>query len=182
MARGPLPGKSGGATRRTNPPTIPTTTLPAAGRKGRVPKLPHGYDLRAAGVAWWKWAWRLPQAAAWDTGALYHLARRAQLEDDLALLGRFDHFDLAELLGMDEENDVVRHLEWVIGGLKRMAGGEATLMREMRELDNRLGLNPKALADLRWTIADDTAPVQAPVATAGSTRRLRAVDPVAVAR
>jgi hypothetical protein len=42
--------------------------------------------------------------------------------------------------------------------LKRSATGEVALMKEMRELDNRLGLNPKAMADLRWSIAADAKP------------------------
>src|SRR5689334_856280 len=31
---------------------------------------------------------------------------------------------------------------------------KAPVQKEMRELDNRLGLNPKAMADLRWRVAD----------------------------
>ena len=52
---GPLPTDD---KRRRNAPTIPTTKLPAAGRKGRVPKVPPAYTLGDAGAAWWKWAWR----------------------------------------------------------------------------------------------------------------------------
>jgi hypothetical protein len=56
-------------------------------------------------------------------------------------------------------------------------------MKEMRELDARLGLNPEALAKLRWTISDggESKPV-APVAPVPAGRpRLRAVDPAAAA-
>lgn len=148
---GPLPEPGA---RRRNAPTIPTTVLPAGGRKGRAPKPPAGYELRDAGKRWWRWAWSLPQAAAWDDGALYHLARRAQLEDDLAALELVDHFDLAELLGMDE-SETIRHLEFVLGRLKSMGSGRLAVMKEMRELDQRLGLNPEALAKLRWTIVAD---------------------------
>ena len=172
---GPLPNPKA---RRRNPPTIPTTSLPAGGRKGRAPAVPKAYKLAAAGNAWWKWAWSLPQAAAWDPGALYVIARRAQLEDDLAALEYVDHFDLEELLGMDDENDTGRHLEYVMRRLKGMAGGRTAVMREMREIDDRLGLSPKGLAALRWKIVADEPKKPAPTA---KVTRLKIVDPVAAA-
>jgi hypothetical protein len=160
--------------RRRNAPTISTTSLPADGRKGRAPKPPESAQLQKAGAAWWKWAWSTPQSAAWDSGALYAIARRAQLEDDLAALDLVDDFDLAELLGL-EDNDMLRSLERVIGRLKGSSGGRVALMREMRELDKRLGLDPKAMAELRWKIAEDEVPKQAERAAAPTERRLRAV-------
>jgi hypothetical protein len=177
MARGPLPKKDA---RRANAPTIPTTNLPAGGRQGSRPTVPRAYKLGAAGKAWWTWAWKLPQAAAWDAGALYAIARRAQLEDDLAALEDIDLVDLADMFGVDEES--TKSLAFAIGRLKAMAGGRATVMREMRELDNRLGLNPKALADLRWTIVDTEKPAAAgEQQQPANVRRLRAVDPAAAA-
>lgn len=171
MPPGPLPKPNA---RRRNAPTIPTTNLPAGGRKGRPPKVPEPYELREAGQKWWRWAWATPQASAWDPGALYTLARRASLEDDLAALDLADRFDLAELLDVDEENEVVRRLEFVLGRLKSMAGGRLSVMKEIRELDGRLGLNPEALAKLRWTIvANDPPKAEAPTPT--TPRRLRAV-------
>lgn len=175
---GPLPKPNA---RRRNHPTIPTTKLPAAGRKGRPPKPPAGYVLGEAGDQWWRWAWRLPQAAAWDAGAHYHLARRAQLEDDLATLEAVD-VDIAELLGI-EKTAAARELDFVIGRLKAMAGGRLAVMREMRELDQRLGLNPEALAKLRWTIVapDSAASATKPDTPATNVRQIRAVDPAAAA-
>lgn len=179
---GPLPDPKA---RRRNTPTIPTTSLPAGGRKGRPPKVPDTYELREAGERWWKWAWGLPQAAAWDVGALYTLARRASLEDDLATLDLVDHFELAEILGLDEENDIIRRLEFTVGRLKSMAGGRLSVMKEMRELDGKLGLNPEALAKLRWTIVPDEdktpAASKAAAKKPAAVRRLRAVDPIAAA-
>lgn len=116
---GPLPVP--GAARR-NAPTIPTTALPASGRKGPAPDLPGDVKLGSAGAAWWEWAWHTPQAAAWDAGSLYVVARRARLQD---------------LLESDGEVN-------------------AAMAREIRELDDRLGLTPKALAALRWKIVDDS--------------------------
>src|SRR5687767_10166653 len=129
MPRGPLPS---GNARRRNAPTIPTTTLPAAGRKGRPPKCP--YALGKAGADWWKWAWGLPQAMAWDAGALYTLARRAQLEDEHAILGEFGEGidELRDLLaGADDE--AVDRVEYALGTLKRLATNAITLKKEMRE-------------------------------------------------
>jgi hypothetical protein len=153
MPRGPLPGAN---TRRTNAPTIPTTALPAAGRREPIPEPP--YPLLEHGLAWWRWAWRLPQAAAWDAGALYALARRA------------------ELLGMSDERESIRRLEELVRRLKGLAGGRVSVMREMRELDNRFGLNAKAMVDLRWKIEEPEAK-PAPAKAGGEIRRLRAVDP-----
>ncbi len=158
MARGPLPSKQ---KRRRNAPTIPTTNLPASGRKGRPPKVPDAYKLGKAGAAWWRWAWGTPQAAAWDTGALYVLARRAQLEDDLAALELNDHLDLVDLLaGADEE--AIEIVEFALQTLKKAASGKLAVDKEMRELDKVLGLTPKGRADLRWEIVADTTPVEAP--------------------
>jgi hypothetical protein len=152
MPRGPAPQKK---KRRTNTDAIPTTQLPAKGRKGRPPKVPEAYNLRKAGAAWWRWAWGTPQAAGWDPGALYVLARRAQLEDDLAIQdSSFESTDFAELLRIDE-NELTRELEFVVGRLSSMAGGRNPVLKEMRELDKVLGLTPKALVDLRWEIVSD---------------------------
>lgn len=154
MARGPLPNKK---RRRTNASAIPTTLLPKSGRKGRPPKVPDAYNLQKAGREWWKWAWGTPQATAWDPGALYVIARRAQLEDDLALQdAAFESSDFADLLGR-EEDEVTRDLEFIVGRLAGMAGGRNAVLKEMRELDKVLGLTPKAMADLRWEVDDGQA-------------------------
>lgn len=180
MARGPLPNPNA---RRRNAPTIPTTQLPAGGRKGPAPDPPATYALRDAGRAWWSWAWSLPQAAAWDAGVLYVVARRAQLEDELAALDFGDLLELDDLLaGADE--DAIRRVEWALSTLKKSATGSIALMKEMRELDGKLGLTPKALADLRWTIVDDekageTDPPKPKPKRPAARKHLRAVDPSA---
>jgi hypothetical protein len=168
MSRGPLPNPNA---RRRNAPTIPTTALPAGGRKGRAPKVPAGYELHTEGMAWWRWAWSLPQAVAWDTGAHYALARRAQLEDVQAALQLDDTLDLRDLLaGADKE--AIRNVEFALSTLKRAATGGLSVAKEMRELDRRFGLDPKAMAELRWTIvAEEPAERPAPERK----RHLRAV-------
>jgi hypothetical protein len=146
---GPLPDPN---KRRRNNPTIPGTGLPAAGRRGPVPKCP--LELGPRGLAWWRWAWKLPQATKWGEGSLYFVARRAVLEDHAAALSFDDQLDLADLFS-EGNDEAVRQVEWALGLLKRSATGEVSLFKEMRELDNRLGLNPKAMLDLRWSVEDE---------------------------
>ena len=154
---GPLPNAQ---RRRTNAPVIPTTTLPPGGRPGKTPPVPEWVELDTAGMAWWSWVWRTPQAAAWAAGMEAVVARRASLEDDAAALARVDGSDLDELLEAEKLADVKR----LIGRLAALAGGRTTLLREMRELDDRLGLSPKAMAALRWSIAEEAPKEKASLA------------------
>jgi hypothetical protein len=170
MSRGPLPT---GNARRKNAPTIPTTVLPADGYRGEIPEPPASYDLLEPGRAWWEWAWRTPQAAVFGKGALYALARRAKLEDDLWLLERAEEFDLGELLGIGDSGELMKQIEFTIRKLKALAGGSTSILKEMRELDKRFGLDPKALAENRWTIAEPEEPVEEQPA---EVRTLHAVD------
>lgn len=174
--RGPLPDP---AHRRRNAPTIPTTRLPASGRHDPAPECP--YELDEAGSTFWHWAWALPQAMAWDDGALYAIARRAQLEDDVVALYFNDYLDLTDLLA-GADRDAIARVKRALETLKRCATGKVTLEREMRELDNKLGLSPEAMSRLRWTIVDDELPEAAPqrrVASSTSSH-LRAVDPTTI--
>lgn len=183
---GPLPT---GNARRRNGPTIPTSNLPAEGPDRKPPRLPKSTKLGPAGTAWWRWAWKQPQAAAWDDGALYFVVRRAVLEDMAAALEVAPELSdqLADMVGVggDDYDEFAKRLRWVLSGLTRAAGGAVTIMREQRELENRLGLNPKALAELRWKIVA-TKPAeqdggQPPAGTPQQRRRdFRVVDPAAV--
>lgn len=166
---GPLPT---GTARRRNAPSIPTTKLPAEGRKGRAPTPP--YQLGDAGASWWRWAWALPQAAAWSKGDLYALARRASLEDDMAALADVKGLDFDDLgERADEVGATVRRVA-------ALATGRLQLCKEARELDDRFGLTAKGLAALRWTIVasekggDERG--ERGRAQPERTRRLRAVD------
>ncbi|MDP3937561.1 MAG: hypothetical protein Q8R92_05420 [Deltaproteobacteria bacterium] len=174
--KGPLPDPD--ALRR-NKPTIPTTKLPAGGYDGEVPD--PAYGLGAEGESWWRWAWSLPQAAAWDDGAVYAASRRAQLEDDLAALDLDGDLDLADLLA-GADGEAIKRVEYALATLKKAACGKLAVEKEMRELDKRLGLDPKALAELRWTIVeseeDESRASGTPTATV---RHLRPVAAGAVA-
>lgn len=149
MPRGPLP-KPAHQRRRRNAPTIPTTILPRAGREGRAPTCP--YKLDKAGRAWWRWAWKTPQSCGWDeVGHLYVVARRAQLEDDLhAVEASGLELTLDDVL----DPETCKAISAIVSTLKRMAAGKLNVVREMREIDERLGLTPKGMAALRWEIRD----------------------------
>ena len=149
---GPLPDPNA---QRRNKPTIPTTALPAKGRPGPVPKAPNGYEFGPRASAWWQWAWKTPQAASWSAGDLYVVARRALLEDDIAVLEAIDSsVDLDELL---EGSPLQAHstLKAIIATLKSLAGGSLAVKKEAREIDDRLGLTPKGRLALRLQIVDD---------------------------
>lgn len=164
---GPLPDPN---RQRRNKPAIPTTNLPAGGRKGTTPKPPVGYDFGRRAAAWWKWAWKTPQAAAWSAGDLYVIARRAQLEDEMDALLRVDSgLDLAELLEV-EPKEQLDDLKRLIATLKALAGGSIAVKKEARELDDRLGLTPKGFAALRFKIVDGDEQ-----ADASTVRQLRPV-------
>lgn len=159
--RGPLPVENH---RHRNAPTIPTTTLPAGGREGPAPKLPPYLSLGKQGRAWWRWAWSTPQAAAWAGGHEGIVGRRASLEDDLAALTDVKGLDFEILIGSDGSD-----LRQAVQRVAALATGRLQLLKEMRELDDRLGLSPKAMAQLRWTIkgsdpvaSDAPRPVDAP--------------------
>lgn len=162
---GPLPQPT---RRRRNAPTIPTTALPKAGRPGRAPGVPAGYVLGKQGRAWWAWAWKTPQACAWDAGAIYGVARRAQLEDDVAALADVRGLDALDALGAD----AAREFKFLIQRLSALATSKVALLKEMRELDDRLGLSPKSMAALRWSLDE---PDGQDVPASGRHRHLQAV-------
>lgn len=116
--------------------------------------MPKTAGLGAKGRSWWKWAWRTPQAAAWSPGDYRALLRRAQLEDDVEALDQAPVVDVADLLDV-EPTERSKELNWLIGRLAGMASGRLQVMREMRELDDRFGLTPKARAQLRWEVVED---------------------------
>lgn len=158
MPRGPLPNRT---RRRNNPPAIPSTVLPVSGRSGPTPIPPESCDLEVAGCEWWDWAWSTPHAVAWSEGDLYVIARRASLEDDLAMIATVDNLDVLRMLDAASENAI----RSMVSRLAALASGRLQIMKEMRELDTRLGLTPKGRSDLRWEIADD-AQVQEPAVSA----------------
>lgn len=170
---GPLPNPQRA---RRNAPAIPTTDLPAGGRKGPIPKPPKWVELGSKGLAWWRWAWRTPQAAAWSSGHEAFVANRASLEDDLAVLevGEFG-IDIRVLDAMDV-TDMGVTIDFLVRRLHSLAVGRLAVLKECREMDDRLGLTPKSLAALRWRIVADEPEAKvepAPAATSPADRRQR---------
>ena len=149
MPRGPLPDPNH---RHRNAPAIPTTNLPASGFKGPIPRPPKWVPLGRAGTAWWRWAWRTPAAAAWSTNDHPMIARRASLEDDLAALAAVEGLDADEAAATDKAAE----LKLLVQRLASLVTGRLSIVKEMRELEKGLGLYPKAMADLRWKVADDS--------------------------
>lgn len=114
-----------------------------------IPNCP--YDLGPAGSTWWRWAWKTDQSQRWDTGATYTAARRAQLEDERAALHLADNHGLLADLLQGAEPDAIASVTYALGRLAASATGSTGMSREMRELESQLGLNPKAVAALKWT-------------------------------
>lgn len=172
MPRGPLPSPDA---ERRNAPTITPNALPAEGRAGPPPALPPWYELGSAGSAWWQWAWSTPQAAAWAAGTEDWVARRAVLQDDLAYTEQVAGLDVADMLGLDPTS-ASELVQAVIRRLASMASGRLAIMKEMRELDNRLGLNAKAMLELRWTVgpSDGAGSAGSAPATAAARKRTAA--------
>lgn len=159
---GPLPDPH---SIRRNAPTIPTTELRVSGRQGEIPEPPGWIELFQSGCSWWEWAWTTPQAIGWgdSVGMDALVGRRASLEDDLAAIEFVDNLDLLD----DEfQSEKAKALRDAVQRLAAMATGRLAIMREMRELDDRLGLSPKGLAQLRWKIvADPEAATETPGAS-----------------
>lgn len=135
------------ASTRHGASSIPTTRLSASGRTDPAPVIPEWMNLGSAATAWWEWAWKRPQACAWTESDAPVVARRALLEDELAAADDATH------------------------------AARLSIMRMMTVLDEQLGLSPKALAALRWTIVDDApAAASTAVVTSMAARRARVAD------
>lgn len=172
---GPLPDPN---RRRRNAPTVPTTNLPISGRQDPAPSVPPWTQLGKAGAAWWKWAWSTPQACAWGTAAGMEswVARRASLEDDLEALAEVESLPFEELMSADN----ARKFRDVVGRVAALATGRLQILKEMREMDDRLGLTPKGLAALRWQVVPSRTEADEPKSegnvTAMGDRRKRLSD------
>ena len=106
---------------------------------------------------------------------MYVVARRARLEDRIHALEYFDDMDLPDLFAKSDY-EARRRVEWALGTLKGLATGTLQVEKEMAALDDRLGLNAKAMASLRWSIGD-VAEAAAPTGPKmAEVRRIHAVD------
>lgn len=115
------------------------TDLPAEGRLGPPPKLPQlgGWCEQTRDA--WAELWSSPQATAWDqTGRTMHGWAVA-------------HHELHRDLYYDDNGKPIQ------------PPNKTALLAEMRQIEDRHGLNPKAMLQLRWRIVEDEPEVSAPV-------------------
>jgi hypothetical protein len=104
------------------------TTLPLEGRPGPAPALPALRAWDDQTLLWWAALWATPQAVMWDnTGRTLHT---------LALL----HHQLM----LDKD-------------LPGVASKAASIAAEMRQHEDRHGLTPKAMLQLRWRVSTTPA-------------------------
>lgn len=70
---------------------------------------------------------------------------------------------------------VARYVRFLV----QVEAGDVRIASEVRQMEDRLGLNPLALLRLRWVVDDEPAGeiVDFPKAVGSEERRLRAVDP-----
>lgn len=109
--------------------------LPAKGREGEPPAWPVGFNPSRRMDAIWADLWSTPQAVAWERLAYTRVVARyvdclVQLERDL-----------------DEIDDPKVYVA--------MLAAQTRLLPEVRQLEDRLGLNPKAMRSLMWEVAAD---------------------------
>lgn len=132
------------------------TDLPAAGRQGPPPPMPDTEDYSEL-ADWWADLWSSPQAVAWDQS------------------GRTLHGLLHARWLLTETEVVVRNGH----ELAVAAAPRAALLSEMRQIEDRHGLNPKAMMQLRWRIVAgeaSQAPPTKPRAARRRDPRLRAIN------
>jgi len=126
---------------------LPTPKLPLDGYDGPIPEWPFGDPDTELHAILWDKLWRTPQAKVWV---------RMHIEDVIAR-----YVDVAVALRCEHKATVA----------------SAQLHAELRQLEDRLGRNPRAMKSLDWEIVDDemSGSPMAPV----SRIRLKAVDPEA---
>lgn len=133
--RGPAPKPAEQRRRRNAPSSGEWVDLPRSGRSGPAPKWMLPGKPSTEVARLWRWAWSTPQATRWEGLALEpFVARWAMLTVEATRLD-----DL---------------------GAERVKG----VFAELRQIEDRLGLNPKGLQDRRWRLAAeaDTTPADKP--------------------
>lgn len=93
----------------------------------------------------------------------------------MSALAEVEGLDLVAVADAESDTDAKNMIRRVAS----MATGRLQIMKHMLDLDDRLGLTPKGMAALRWTIVADEP--KKPEAQRSNVRRLKAVDPRAVA-
>lgn len=130
---GPAPKPADERARRNKAPVA--MRLPAAGREGEPPGWPIGFNPTARADNVWAELWKTPQAVAWERlGWTRVVARYVYLLES-------SERDLDEI----EDPKVYAAL----------LAAQTRLLPELRQIEDRLGLNPLALLRLQWVIDGD---------------------------
>lgn len=147
---GPAPKPAGQRRRRNKAPVA--ATLTSSSKRGRAPNLPGSAKMLASTRDWWKTVWASPMAAHWIEADRPAVVRLAHLQDLVAreLRGWTDRDDVGHLVEDDQVPELVRVK---LGG----AMVSVTLLAEMRQIEDRLGLTPMARKRLQWELEDETA-------------------------
>lgn len=152
--RGQAPKPKTQRVNRHTPTRGEWTTLPDRPYDGPRPTLPRiAGGLAASSKKTWDRWWSSPMAHLWTEGQWEQLVRAIAIEDQTARLLR-------------------------AGDLR----GLSSLLAELRHLEDNLGISEKGRRDLRWRLPTDQDAEVVPIDQAPTKRKLRAVDPNAVAR
>lgn len=120
-----------------------------------------GYDPSRREQAVWCELWATPQAVAWEQrGYLRSVARYVVL-------------DVQASRSLDDVDDSKLYAA--------MLANQTRLLPELRQLEDRLGLNPKAMRSLMWEVAsDEVAEARTASAAPAKRRTLKVVGSDAV--
>lgn len=150
MGRPPEPGSI------NRGPTIPQTSLPDQGYQGEIPDPIRPLDGYAK--VYWDWAWSTPQAAMWDKGTAGAVTTLSEIHRDIEALesmsgiaSKMSFYDLLECTD-PSMGPVAKQLGDLFGGLLKMVTNKKGLVAEARSYESVLGLNPKAMSDMRWKV------------------------------
>lgn len=116
------PPKPESQRRRRNTPTFEWTVLPRAGRQGPPPPLPEWRVWQEETRSWWADLWSTPQATVWDQS------------------------------GRSLWSLAVLHHELLDDAFAEGPSRAASITAEMRQHEDRHGLSPKAMLQLRWRL------------------------------
>lgn len=130
---GPAPKPADERARRNK--TQVAMRLPAAGRAGDPPDWPVGYDPSTRADRVWAELWATPQAVAWERLGWTRVVARY-----VCLLESSER-------DLDDIDDPKVYAA--------MLSAQTKLLPELRQLEDRLGLNPLALLRLQWVVDSD---------------------------
>lgn len=130
---GPAPKPADERARRNKAPVA--MRLPAAGRDGAPPEWPVGFNPSTRADQVWSELWSTPQAVAWERlGWTRVVARYVYLLE-------------SSERDLDDIDDPKVYAA--------MLSAQTKLLPELRQLEDRLGLNPLALLRLQWVVDSD---------------------------